>query len=79
MYDGMAIRMESDCVLAGESTNPCKPIRKCFNQVISGFAGLDCCVGCNRLDHCCCGSGGRAWRFAVRLDNCDCTVHLYNC
>ena len=27
MYDGMDIRMESECVLTGESTNPCKLIR----------------------------------------------------
>ena len=79
MYDGMDIRTESDCVLAREFTNPCELIGKLFNQVISGFDGLGCCVGCSRLDCCCCGSRYRAWRFGVRLDNCDGTAHLYNC
>ena len=45
MYDGMNIMMESDCVLTRESTNLCKLIEKLFNQVISGFDGLGCCVG----------------------------------
>ena len=39
----MDIRMESDCVFTRESTNPCKPISKLLNQVISGFDGLGFC------------------------------------
>ena len=40
MYDGMDIVAKLDCKLTRESTNPCEPIRKLFNQVISGFDGL---------------------------------------
>ena len=38
MYDGMSIRMERDCVLTGETTNPCKLIWELLNQVISGLS-----------------------------------------
>ena len=79
MYDGMDIRMESDCVPTRESANPCEMIWVLLNQVISGFDGLGCGRGCSRLDCCCYGNRCRAWRFCVGLHNCDGTIHLDNC